>query len=298
MKNQSVVVTSIGLDGEQVDQITLLEKPEIVVYPGMYIITATETLRMISGKYEIIHDLCIDTSLGEIVFIKILTESLCLLAGPSTNNEMDLALQQIKNTFFEHVFIDGAFSKKTNAMITDGFIYVVGSSYSKNENKVIEDAIIDIDFFRLSKSVIDFKIQSDKNRIIIFDQDDQATFMPTSSLFETDSFFDTLDERIYTVYLPKALTNKEAISWMNLQKHRDVKLVLKNAFMIQVNNQVLHKLHHYRFKISYLETSKLLAVCVNPYSVYERLNSKKSILTRLRKNIDIPVYDVKEERNE
>lgn len=298
LQNQKILITSVGLDGEKIDQITSLEKPEIMVFPGMYVLTALDTLEMISGSYEVLRYLPLSSPLGKMVLVRILEKSLCLVGGPSTNKEMLEALQFIDDFGFQQILIDGAFSRKANAVISDAIIYVVGSSYHIDPAKVIEDALIDIDFFTLAKSSLEDNPSFNDELIQVIDSHHHLTTYTVSSTLEIDHFFLSLPEDIVEIYLPKALTTSFAIGWMKERQKRPLGLVLKDPFKIQVTRNIFNKLHLYKEDIRYLHQVEVIAVCVNPYSVYQRDMTHYDLKYELQRYLKIPVFNVKEDSYE
>lgn len=298
LQNHKILITSVGLDGEKVDQITSLEKPEITVFPGMYVLTALDTLPMMSGRFEVLRYLPLSSPLGKMVLIRVLEKSLCLVGGPSTNKEMLEALHHIDDFGFQQIFIDGAFSRKANAVISDAIIYVVGASYHIDPAKVIQDAHIDIDFFTLAKSTMELHPLFNDERIQVMDSHHILTTYEVSSTLEIDHFFLSLPDDTTTIYLPRALTTSFAIGWMKERQKRRIHLVLKDPFKIQVSRQVLNRLHQYRDDLSYLHQVEVIAVCVNPYSVYQRDIIHFDYKNKLQEDLKIPVMNVKEDSYE
>ncbi|MDY0023838.1 MAG: hypothetical protein RBR66_02805, partial [Candidatus Izemoplasmatales bacterium] len=91
-----LAITSIGLDGEELDQVTLLEKPQILVKPGYFVATASETLTQFTCKYEIVEETDILTAIGKVVIVKIITGGKALVAGPAKVEDISKLIKSLQ----------------------------------------------------------------------------------------------------------------------------------------------------------------------------------------------------------
>jgi len=110
----TLALTSIGLDGETLDQITFLPKPKIHVFKGMIAATAKDTLKHANFSYRILKDLNMPSAMGDILIIEILSEGNILLAGPTTKKELNKIITSLK-TIRLNILVDGALNRKTFA---------------------------------------------------------------------------------------------------------------------------------------------------------------------------------------
>ncbi len=78
-KGEIIAITSIGLDGEKIDNVTSRPKPRIRVYPKTIIATAYDCLKECYFDFLILEETDIRTPLGEIVIIQVSTEGLALV---------------------------------------------------------------------------------------------------------------------------------------------------------------------------------------------------------------------------
>ncbi len=78
-----VAVTSIGLDGETVDQVKRTPKPEIVIPEGMVFTTSETHYRQKRLVAEVLDVGVRDTALGRLITARALTGGKVLLSGPS-----------------------------------------------------------------------------------------------------------------------------------------------------------------------------------------------------------------------
>ena len=132
-KDRTIGLTSIGLDGEKIDQVNFLPKPQIKVYPGMVVATAKMCLEQAEVPFELIYPTTFSTALGKVDVVKILKEGHIMLAGPTTNRELN-QLMKIMAANVDLIFVDGALSRMTFSAISelDGIVLATGASYSES----------------------------------------------------------------------------------------------------------------------------------------------------------------------
>ena len=95
----STAVTSIGVDGEQVDSVYATAKPEIVLYEGMQFITSQRHYMQRRLVSKIIHVDERRTALGQLVTAEVLCQGKALLSGAATTGILRQQIEQcyIKN---------------------------------------------------------------------------------------------------------------------------------------------------------------------------------------------------------
>ncbi|MEK6650235.1 MAG: hypothetical protein AABY75_04615 [Bacteroidota bacterium] len=122
----SVGVTSIGYDGETIDNVTGLPKPRIMLQRGT-IATTSETCIPASG-WEMIERTGLRTALGEIVVVRCIEPGHLVLAGP--NKRLDLAsiLERMSALGPSLIFIDGALNRMAPMSVAKGLILATGAA--------------------------------------------------------------------------------------------------------------------------------------------------------------------------
>ena len=113
--NESILLTSIGRDGEELDLVTNTKKPEIYVYKDDYIATARDLIKYCDITKEIVESTGIYTPLGEIIIIKALSDGFVQIAGPSIATQMATVCESFKKYSKGKILIDGALERKSIA---------------------------------------------------------------------------------------------------------------------------------------------------------------------------------------
>ena len=137
--SKTIALTSIGVDGETTDIVTLTSKPEIEIYPNTTFITSQALYpqrEIVSAIEEVSTQ---TTALGRLIKAKAITQGKILLAGPSDTVNLKKLIEKLeKNT--DLILIDGALSRKTfgSPSITQAMILSTGASLSASLNVVVK----------------------------------------------------------------------------------------------------------------------------------------------------------------
>lgn len=136
--SEPVGITSIGYDGEETDQVTKTPKPKIYIKRGTLAATASMLLNRCDFTKEILALSGINTSMGEVVLLRALSDGYIQIAGPSTTEQMELIVLKLKEYGAKKVFIDGALARKSTAAISasDGCFLATGAALSTNLEKL------------------------------------------------------------------------------------------------------------------------------------------------------------------
>lgn len=294
----NLAITSIGLDGEELDQVTNLEKPQILVRPGYLVATAYDTLEKFTCDFEIIKTLDIATSIGNVVIIKINSIGKALVAGPAKVKDMAILISELKNYQLEKIIIDGAFSRHVFAKITQATILVVGANYSRDIDVVVNDAVILYKKFSLKYH--DLKDFCFGDKICLINNDDIVTNLEYSSLIgNVDSFFNLDFENISKVYFPKSLTNK-FVERLILERRRcKFDIIVDSPINIQVHHNLLKKLFQLENQLYVINPLNVSLVCYNPVSPLGYEFDNEDFKNKLSTSLGREVFNVLEgERDE
>ncbi len=146
-------ITSIGLDGESLDQVNFLPKPKIKVKRGMVVATASGCLEASFVRFQVLDKTDFHTALGRIQIVEVLSDGHMVVAGPTTNKEMNQVLMKMK-LYTDKIFVDGAFNRMTFANIDqiDGIVLATGAVVSPFMQETIKETKVIVDAFNLHKS--------------------------------------------------------------------------------------------------------------------------------------------------
>ncbi|MEG1364454.1 MAG: hypothetical protein RSC71_02735, partial [Cetobacterium sp.] len=151
-ENYTVALTSIGIDGEVVDQVTTTSKPEIYLPKGALFITSEKHYKMKKFQAEVVNVSERTTALGRLVTSRALTPGYILLSGPSNGTWVKEVIDDTLEKGADIIIVDGALSRLSvgSPIITEGIVLSTGASVSINMNEVVKKTRHVIDLLNLS----------------------------------------------------------------------------------------------------------------------------------------------------
>ena len=100
-------LASLGLDGEQRDQLTGLAKPRVVPPAGSLVATAEE----LAGGLPVRRRLGMRTAVGEVVLVEAVGREPVLVSGPATLPELDRTVEALFEEGAVRVLLEGALGR-------------------------------------------------------------------------------------------------------------------------------------------------------------------------------------------
>lgn len=293
-QNFKVGLTSIGLDGEKIDQITYLPKPRIFVSKGMIVATAQDCLQECEVLYEILEETDVSTSLGSIVLIKILKEGNCLVGGPSTIQSMELIIAKLKKYGCEKILLDGAFSRTTLAQISDATIFCVGSSYSLQLMNIVMNAIHTVKLFQLPKYE-GIHLFDEYKDIVFINQDNEIKEINLSTTLDCGAeVVAQITPDVRTIYIPKAVSASFLKAFIEKRHQLHCDIIVKSPVHLMVDDVLVRHLFQLKQKIYVLQPIHLVALTFNPSSPSGYSFSLESFRNQIQDQVSLPIYDVLE----
>ncbi|MGB9802461.1 hypothetical protein [Desulfofundulus sp.] len=131
-----VGLTSIGYDGETVDNVTGLPKPRLFVRPGLMVATAEKCLLAGSAGVRVLDRLEIGTPLGRIACGRVEREGLLVVAGPNQVKHVRTTIDYFYRQGVELVILDGALNRMVPMVEADGLILATGAAFNQDISQV------------------------------------------------------------------------------------------------------------------------------------------------------------------
>lgn len=142
-----VCLTSIGINGEEVDTYEGHAKPFIYLYKNSYFVTACEHLKELTGKYEICFSFNDFNKLY--IFGKCLTDFQVVLEGPNSGQEL-LRLKKVVANILpkSYLLIDGSIDRQFLAHpdISDDFYFALLISDRREQIQKAQDLLYSLTF--------------------------------------------------------------------------------------------------------------------------------------------------------
>lgn len=300
LEAESFAITSIGLDGEKIDNVTNKPKPRIKVHENMIIATAESCLNECTFTYQIHEKTNITTALGKIIIIEATSDGLCLLAGPSTKNEMIQVVSMLKKYGPKHILIDGALFRKSIAAsrVSDAIILATGASYNNNMNIVINDTKALIDQLSLECADSDIiKVFKQKKSNLLIDINDKVKKIDNFwNKTSKNTISNSLEKDSKSLILQGALTNSIVDELVDVRhKISKLDLIVQDATHILCGYENYKKLALLNVRVKVMNQIQVLFVTLNPITPYGLGFDKTLFKSKLENSINKTCINVLEE---
>jgi hypothetical protein len=291
-RHETLGLTSIGLDGEAIDQVNFLPKPKINVYPGMIVATTEACLEQTLVSYDVLVKTPCATALGQVFLVRILSQGTIMLAGPSTNQDMNVLLKLMK-MYAKRIFVDGAFSRMTFSAMSelDGIVLAVGASFSP----ILEDTlmktkhILTVFSYPISESTIDHPKASwmimTKNQMIIRMNKSEEAFRHAILESKGD---------VQKMIVHGAITTR----WMDMlidARLHDFTLLIDDPTKLLFHHRMHDVFEKLRIRVEVIKPCPILLITINPFSPNGPSYDEATMLQYMKAITDIPVINVKQE---
>lgn len=295
-------ITSIGRDGEKIDEVTRTHKPVIYVPKGTLIATAKEFLYNSDITLEIIEKTQINTSIGPVIIVKALSDGNIVLAGPSISFQM----QYIKNRMIElgcdKILIDGAVDRKSFAspIISQSVIIATGASVSHDMQDVISKTKGIIDIFSIpaleENEILTLikKIPKDIRLSFITSDGFIKNFKLKTSLSAAKPIAHFIENNLVKYVVIKGIVVNEMIQHImsTTNNYNNVTFVFEDATKIHIDSDILFCFLEKGAHVRVIQPINLIAITANPTSPFGYEFEEKIFIEELRKEINIPVLNV------
>jgi molybdopterin-guanine dinucleotide biosynthesis protein len=289
-QDMTLGLTSIGLDGESLDQVNFLPKPKIIVKPRMVIATASECLKSSVLEYETLLVTNMQTALGLVHIVKIKSEGTMVIAGPTTNHDLHELILMLK-PYVDKILVDGAFNRMTFASIEslDAIVLATGAAYSIEMNKTVQQTKHIVKSFNLEKNN-EIRTIPDESLIIRTDKKNLIFYEKNINVLNMLSF--EFNEKIISMYIKGAVTEK-MVDYFITHDLRDFILICDDPTKLLFKDQYFDYIEKLNIVIQVIHQTPLLFVTINPWSPIGHDYDEKLFLESIQKELDVPVYNVK-----
>ncbi len=293
---KKIAITSIGIDGEGIDQVTNTVKPEIIIGEGSIFTTSEKHYLTKQLTAEIINISDYRTSLGRLVTARAITRGKCLISGPADTSRLIDLIKENKERDVDLTIVDGALSRKSLASpsVTEAMILATGASYSINPKQLVRGtsflcSLINLDEVDPQTKLLLYPCE---NGVYALSQcgDLHRLNMPSAILFERNK--EELFRYGYTLYINGIVSDK-LLDYIKLQKQCALcTIIVKDFTQLFITTEVYAAFTRKGGKIRVLHRSKLIAVTINPISPSGYKLDSEAICSELAQAINLPVYDV------
>lgn len=289
-------LSSIGLDGEELDAISRLPKPRVWLREGALVATAADCLRQSEAAFSVLERTGLRTGLGEILIAKVNRAGNCLLGGPSTAGGMRQAQEALRRHGAEKLFIDGAFSRQSHAAAAEAMVFVVGAHQSTSMERVAASAGLALRRFSLPGAGSSLSFLLDESRPGFLDS--RNGFHPlalASPLGQPGQVLDAVPGDAPFLYLPGAVDSAMAAILVKRRREHRFGLLVQSPLSLVMADTALEKLFLLGRDIRVLRPLTLAFVAMNPCSPAGHRFDAAAFRAALRAVTDLPIFDAMED---
>ena len=308
-------LTSIGYDGENIDNVTGLPKPKLPVESGDVVATAEKCLLASTARFSVLAETAVRTPLGKVKVVRVTEPGLVVTAGPKKSSEVQAITEILSELGPGITLVDGALNRIVPMSETDCFILATGAARSLDIPRLAKETecirrIADLPLAPHSSAIRSQNL----NNVSLLDDTGMllAATSYTSLLSENDAAV-TLHEAEETnaacLYVP-GIISERATHFMLSAKHRRYLprfLAVPNPIkLLAFGNAIeyLEDLEHLAdagMSTGVVRRIPMLAVTVNPFYPefrYESASYQPAYIDPLRlyltmkATVSAPVYNI------
>lgn len=286
-------VTSIGIDGESVDAVTMTRKPEITLSGGTLFVTSESFYRRRRLVSEILETGKKGTALGRPVYGRVIIAGKVILSGPPDTAGLKATISRLHELGAETVLVDGALSRLSLGApeVTEAVILATGAALSPSPAEIERRTCYTVELMTLPEAEGLKGIPASFTRGI-GSIDSEGVFhdmkIPTG-LSIADEGGD-----IYrygrTFYVAGALTDR-----MLDRFGKDVKLVIRDFSCMFAAQSTYRRFKARGGRIEVRKRANLVGLTVNPCSPYGYRVDSEKLCGRLTASTGLPAIDIRKE---
>lgn len=275
LDKRGVCITSIGVDGEKVDQVTSTEKPEIFVREGLYFSTSEKHYRQRELISEVLSITDETSSLGRIIVARAITPGKIMLSGPSSSPSLIRLMSSTKALGVNFNIVDGALSRLSSASpaVSEAMILSTGAAYSANLVTLVNKTAFVVDMINLP----------------IYKEAENERLIELSSLGLTSV---NMCEDFDVFSITGALTDRFLNQISSSKRVSKLEVRVKDFTKIFITPQTYNSFINRGGRLTVAQKSKLVAVTVNPTAPNGFVIDSDKLCDALSEKIGLPVYDI------
>lgn len=290
-----VGVTSIGVDGEQIDSVFATAKPEITLFKGTHFITSEKHYLIRQAVSNLVAVDNQRTSLGPLVTAEVLIQGKVLLSGAATTAVLKKQIQSFDALGVDLSIVDGSLSRLSLASptVTEAMILATGAAVSANVKQLIAKTRHLYQFIMLDEveNPLRTTLSDIESGLWAIDNEQQIHDLGITSVFLIDRSEKDILRFGKTLFASGAISDR--LLKILSAKGKDITLIARDFTKIFVTPEVYTEYTCKGNRLKVLQRSKLIAITLNPTSPQGFLLDSKSTCDALSDALQTPVYDVK-----
>lgn len=266
-------VTGIGYDGEERDNVTLLPKPRITVFPGMIVTTSERCLAVSTARLRILKRTGMLTALGEVVIGVAEKQGLVVVAGPNKTADLSATARLMLSYGVSDLLVDGSLNRIAPMIVADRVVFATGGARTTNMAQLAEETSAIEHIFRFPLCDANHALVAGI-RVVANDVQIQRAAGAFHSERDIARALNPLPEGLAEIILPGMVSlDGLALICDRIETARSggMRLVIDNPFGLLLAGDparvggVLDRLERLSVRICYRRKTTLAAVTFNPY---------------------------------
>lgn len=292
-----VALTSIGIDGESLDQVSQTPKPEIKVYEDMVFVTSEKHYREKRLIAEVMDISTEQTSLGRLVTARAVSPGKVLLSGPAKAESARRLIEGMRRHSVDTTIVDGALSRLSigSPTVTDAMILATGAALSCNIPQLTRMTKYVHDRIRLPQVAPDLaeRLAPIESGVWAVDKDGEVRDLDIPSIFMAAGHKERLFQYGNTLYVAGVVSDN-FMRFLRQQKNAaELTLVIRDFTKMFATMEAYYAYLKKGGRVKVLHSSKLLAVCVNPLAPNGYRLDSDELREAIQTSLGVPAYDVR-----
>ena len=292
-----MALTSIGIDGESLDQVSQTPKPEIKVYEDMVFVTSEKHYREKRLIAEVMDISTEQTSLGRLVTARAVSPGKVLLSGPAKAESARRLIEGMRRHSVDTTIVDGALSRLSigSPTVTDAMILATGAALSCNIPQLTRMTKYVYDRIRLPQVAPDLaeRLAPIESGVWAVDKDGEVRDLDIPSIFMAAGHKERLFQYGNTLYVAGVVSDN-FMRFLRQQKNAaELTLVIRDFTKMFATMEAYYAYLKKGGRVKVLHSSKLLAVCVNPLAPNGYRLDSDELREAIQTSLGVPAYDVR-----
>lgn len=289
-----VGVTSIGVDGEQVDSVFATAKPEITLYEGMRFITSEQHYlkRQLLSVLE--HVDSRRTALGPLVTARVLLRGKALLSGAATTGVLRDQIQLLDSMGSRLTIVDGALSRLSLASptVTEAMILATGAAVSASVKQLVARTLFQYRLICLDEVDRNLRprLSTIESGLWGIDDDGQPHDLGIASVFLIGRSDTDLLRYGTTLFAAGAVSDR--LLRTLAAKAKGITLIARDFTKLFISPEAYNDFLRRDGRLMVLQRTRLIAVTLNPTSPQGFVLDSDATCHALADALQTPVYDV------
>lgn len=294
---KQIAITSIGIDGENIDQVTHTIKPSIEIYEGMLFVTSELLYKKRKLVAEILEISQKTTALGRLITAKAKTSGNVILSGPTSNKSLKELILKLQGYGADITIVDGALSRKSSSSpsVTEAMILTTGASVSASISQLVYKTEYVYNLINIEKEEDHLapKLLDIESGVWAINSLEEFIDLNINSVLNIEKLKKNLFNFGTRIYVSGAITDPFFEFLINQKQVAEIKLIVRDFTKIFVSPDKFYSFIKRGGKIKVLQKTKLIAVCINPTSAQGYNLNSADLKQALEQKLLIPVYDLK-----